>query len=355
MRPVKDYLETCAAEGVFPGAAWIIGDAGAVFEKGGIGLLGPGLGPAGEDSVYDLASLTNLFVALALMKQLEEGLIRLEDRADFFLPFLKNRSLGEASLFQLLTHTAPLPGGTMLYRHTHTREDLLEAIGAMGLRHDGGVVYTCEAFILLGEIAALVDGVSLEKLVRTRITVPLGMKDTAYKPPAALLERIAPTEDCPWRGRVLRGEVHDENAAVLGGQSGNAGIFSTAADMGRLAAAVLASLENREGAFLQKPAAELMIANHTRGRGENRGLGWMIKGPGSAAGDLMSPRSFGHTGFTGTSIWIDPEKSLYAVLLSNRIHPRRDNMGIFRARHIFHNLAVLRYGSKNRIKEVDHG
>jgi CubicO group peptidase (beta-lactamase class C family) len=102
-------------------------------------------------------------------------------------------------------------------------------------------------------------------------------------------------------------------------------------------------MDGRDGAFLKKPTIAMMTCNYTEGRGENRGLGWMLKGPNSAAGDIMSARSFGHTGFTGTSIWIDPERGLYAVLLSNRIHPRRDNMGIFRTRHIFHNLAVLQW------------
>ncbi|MDR3192511.1 MAG: beta-lactamase family protein, partial [Treponema sp.] len=123
--------------------------------------------------------------------------------------------------------------------------------------------------------------------------------------------------------------------------SGNAGIFSCARDMARLAAAVLDSLEG--SGFLRRPTALLMTSNLTAGRGENRGLGWMIKSPGSAAGDLMGDRSFGHTGFTGTSLWIDPERGLYAALLSNRVHPRRDNMKIFRVRHIFHNLAILHY------------
>jgi CubicO group peptidase (beta-lactamase class C family) len=111
--------------------------------------------------------------------------------------------------------------------------------------------------------------------------------------------------------------------------------------MARLAAAVLDSLEG--SGFLRRPTALLMTSNLTAGRGENRGLGWMIKSPGSAAGDLMGDRSFGHTGFTGTSLWIDPERGLYAALLSNRVHPRRDNMKIFRVRHIFHNLAILHY------------
>ncbi|MDR2748095.1 MAG: beta-lactamase family protein [Treponema sp.] len=351
MKPVKDYLETCAGDGAFPGAAWAVGGR-EIFEMGAVGLLGPGLEAAGEDSLYDLASLTKLFVTLALLRQLEDGLIRLEDRVDYFLPSFRNFPLGETTLFRLLTHTAPLPGGTMLYRHAHTREDLLEAIRSIGLRRDEGVLYTCEAFILLGEIASAVDRMALDELIRLRVTAPLGMDETGYRPSPEKIGRIAPTEDCPWRGRMLRGEVHDENAAVMGGVSGNAGIFSCVRDMARLAAATLDSLEGR-GTFLRRPTALLMSANHTGGGGENRGLGWMVKGPLSAAGDLMTERSFGHTGFTGTSLWIDPESGLYAVLLSNRIHPRRDNPGIFRVRHIFHNLAILQYGRGNR--EFDHG
>ncbi|MDR2758989.1 MAG: beta-lactamase family protein [Spirochaetaceae bacterium] len=341
MKPVKDYLEACIGEGIFPGVSWVIGGRNGIFEKGADGLLGAGLGRVREDSIYDLASLTKLFTALVLMKQFEEGLIRLEDRVDSFLPSFRDSLLGEITLFRLLTHTAPLPGEAKLYRHAHSRKDLLEAIHGTGIRYDDGVVYTCEAFILLGEIAAAVDLLELDEIIRLRVTIPLKMHDTCYRPPAALLDRIAPTEDCPSRGGVLRGRVHDENAELMGGVSGNAGLFSTTADMARLAEAVLASVEGREGAFLKKPTAEMMIHNYTEGKGQHRGLGWMIKGPESAAGDLMSSRSFGHTGFTGTSLWIDPEKNLYTVLLSNRIHPQRDNMGIFRTRHIFHNLAVL--------------
>jgi CubicO group peptidase (beta-lactamase class C family) len=345
MKPLKDFIEACVGEGVFPGAAWLVGGRDGVFEKGAAGVLGNGLGPVREDSLYDLASLTKLFTTLALMKQFEDGLIRLDDQVDYFLPAFKNCPVGEVSLFRLLTHTGPFPGGTHLHCHARTREDLLEAIRLSGLRSDspGRVVYTCEAFILLGEIAAAIDRQSLAEVIRSRVTGPLGMNDVCYNPPAALLERIAPTEDCPKRGRLIRGEVHDENAAVLGGVSGNAGLFADINAMSRFAAALLDSLDGRKNSFLPEPVMEMMIRNYTAGRGENRGLGWMIAGPGSSAGDLLSPRSFGHTGFTGTSIWIDPEYKLYAVLLSNRIHPCRDNTGIFRARHIFHNLAVINY------------
>lgn len=344
MNKIHSYLERCAEKGVFPGASWIIGNNGGFLEKGSVGILGEGLGPVKEDSIYDMASLTKIFTALAWMKQFEEGLVRLEDTVDYFLPSYKTGAFGGVELFALLTHTAPFPGGTHLYRHVKTREELLETLRKSTFRAEnvGEVLYTCEAFILLGEITSAVDSSPLDEVIRRRVLEPLGMKETGFSPGPELLERIAPTEYCSMRKRMVRGEVHDENAMIMGGVSGNAGIFSCAPDMARLAAAMLASLGS--GAFLQKSSAGLMIRNHTAGKGQNRGLGWMLAGPGSSAGDLLSADSFGHTGFTGTSLWIDPSRKLYALLLSNRIHPKRDNPEIFRARHIFHNLAVLEYG-----------
>jgi CubicO group peptidase (beta-lactamase class C family) len=344
MTKIQKYLESCVGQGVFPGASWVIGNSDHILEKGRVGLLGNGLGPVREDTLYDLASLTKIFIALALMKQFEEGLLRLEDEVERFLPSYKNCPLGGVTLFNLMTHTAPFARETSLYLRVKTREELLEALRMSKFRTDylDKVLYTCEAFILLGEIVSAIDAIDLDEVITRRVLAPLGMKDTCYKPAASLIERIAPTEDDPFRGRLIRAEVHDENAGIMGGVSGNAGLFSSAFDMSSLGLAMLRSLENN--AFLHKASAEVMTRNHTPGMGENRGLGWMIRGPGSSAGDLISPAGFGHTGFTGTSLWIDPERKLYALLLSNRIHPRRDNPGIFRTRHIFHNLAVLEYG-----------
>ena len=311
--------------------------------------MGDGLAPVTERSLYDLASLTKIPVALALMKQLEDGLICLEDELGYFLPSFKGSPFGAVTLFSLLTHTAPLANIVQLYKRAHNREELIKVIRLSEPRTDSPMVlYTCEAFILLGEIISVVDSSALDEVVRRRVLTPLGMNDTCFNPPASLLDRIAPTEECAWRGHLVRGEVHDENAVVMGGVSGNAGLFSNALDMSRLAAAMLASLEG--GAFLKKAGAELMTRNHTSGKGQNRGLGWMVAGPGTSAGDFMSPNSFGHTGFTGTSLWIDPERKLYALLLSNRIYPRRDNPDIFRTRYILSNLAVLEYGDQTWMK-----
>ena len=358
MNRIQKYLEICAGKAggakagaadkgktrVFTGASWVVGNPEAVLEKGSVGFLGDGLAPVTEDSLYDLASLTKIPTALALMKQLEDGLIRLEDEVGYFLPSFKASPLGAVTLYALLTHTAPIAGGAHLYQRVRNREEMFEAIRTGELRPDSPdrVLYTCEAFILLGEIISAVDSSPLDEIIRRRVLEPLKMNDTCFNPPPSLLDRIAPTEECALRGHLVRGEVHDENAVVMGGVSGNAGLFSNVVDMSLLAVAMLASLEG--GGFLKRASAELMTRNHTAGKGQNRGLGWMIAERGTSAGDFMSPRSFGHTGFTGTSLWIDPERELYALLLSNRIYPNRDNPDIFRTRYIFSNLAVLEYG-----------
>ena len=134
MARIHDYLARCAGEGVFPGAAWAIGNSGGILEKGSVGLLGNGLEPVKDDSIYDIASLTKIFVALAFMKQLEDGLVRLDDTVSYFLPDYKSSAFGDVSLFTLLTHTAPFPGNTSLYRHVKTRAELPnEVIAITGL------------------------------------------------------------------------------------------------------------------------------------------------------------------------------------------------------------------------------
>ncbi|MDR1903688.1 MAG: beta-lactamase family protein [Treponema sp.] len=344
MRSIASFIHRCTAEGAFPGAVWIVGNKDVVLETGCAGVLGAGLGSVRPDSIYDIASLTKIFVTLALMRQMEDGLIRMEDTAGFFLPQWRGAPKAHITIKELLTHTSAMPSLTGLYRYAPTRGAMLEAIRLCPPRADSPdrVLYTCEGYILLGEIIAAIDTLPLDEVIVKRVLEPLGMKDTCYRPPPILRERIAAAEQCPWRARLLRGEVHDENAFVMGSVSGNAGIFSTAADLAGIAAFMLGS-GNADG-FLQTATVNMMIRNYTAGRGQNRGLGWLLAGPGSPAGDIMPADSFGHTGFTGTSIWIDPVSGIYGVLLSNRVHPSRDNGKIFRVREIFHNLIALNYG-----------
>jgi len=345
MTSIKEYLKRCVDEGAFPGAAWVIGRVDSVLEQGSVGFLGKGLATVTAHTLYDIASLTKVFTALTIMKQLEDGLLRLEDELAYFLPDFKNSPLGKTTIFALMTHTAPINKGNGLHRYAKTKEELLQAIAELPLRSDSPdkVAYTCESFILLGEIASVLDNAPLDVVIQNRVLHALEMKETRFNPPVSLLDRIAPTEDCPVRGKLIHGTVHDEKSSIMGGVSGNAGLFSTSGDMAILAAAMLRTLAS--GDFLSKASAALMVRNHTAGKGENRGLGWIVAGPDSPSGDLMSSVSFGHTGFTGGSIWIDPERDLYAVLLANRIYPDRENPLIFRTRHIFHNLAVAAYST----------
>jgi CubicO group peptidase (beta-lactamase class C family) len=347
MASIESYISRCIREGAFPGAAWAAGSGEKILEQGYQGVLGEKLGPVGPDTVYDTASLTKIFVTLALMRQLEEGLFQLDDTLGFFLPCFSAKPKSDITIRELLTHTSVLHHLPSLHRLAHNREELLEAISISPDRADGGtkVEYTCEGFILLGEVAAAIDGSPLDRVVKERVLQPLGMAATCYLPPSSLLEWIAPTENSKSRG-LIRGEVHDGKAWIMGGVSGNAGIFSTAADLAKLASRILADgWGERGGSFLRPATIKLMVRNHTAGMGANRGLGWFLAGKGSPGGDLMAPESFGHTGFTGTSLWIDPEQGLYGVLLSNRIHPDRNNGKIFRCRQIFHNLIVLNHGN----------
>ena len=346
MMTTREYLRQCVAEGAFPGAAWQIGNREGVQETGTVGCLGERLGPVSPDTLYDLASLTKIIVTYALMRQLQDGLVRLDDPVSRFLPAYCGTPKAGVTLMELLTHTSAIPGQLQLYRHAHTRNNLLEAIRWQLPRADSPerVCYTSKGYIVLGEIISAVDGAGLDEVVRRRVLEPLGMRDTCFNPPDRLLARIAPTEDCPWRGKVVRGQVHDENAVVMGGICGHAGLFSTAGDTARAAGIMLDGTVPETGERFFHPAVlRKMTHNYTAGKGENRGLGFLLSGPNAPAGDLMSASSFGHTGFTGTSLWVDPEIGLYAVLLTNRIHPRRDNDAIFRVRHIFHNLSVLQF------------
>jgi CubicO group peptidase (beta-lactamase class C family) len=185
-------------------------------------------------------------------------------------------------------------------------------------------------------------GTRLDSLLSQSVFGRLGLRETGFLPPEPLRDRIAPTEDDPWRGRVLRGEVHDENAARLGGVSGHAGLFSTAHDLARFAFWLLDAWHGRGPAGPLVPAAVVreFTRRHDEPSGSSRALGWDTPSDGSSAGHCLGDASFGHTGFTGTSLWIDPERELVVVLLTNRVHPTRENNAIRRVRPRVADLAV---------------
>ncbi|TDF94785.1 serine hydrolase domain-containing protein [Paenibacillus piri] len=344
MSPIVDFLQRCRDRRAFSGAAYAFGTSSGLKEQGIVGTLAWDGEPVQADSLWDLASVTKPIAMLPLMLLLEQGEVCLDDGIAAFLPDYAGTDKANITLRQLLTHSGGIPGQQPLYQSAHSKETLLTAVRNLPLRSKPGtrVEYTSQGYMILGEIIEKAAGKSLDTVLRELVFEPLGMKDTMFNPPAALASRAAATEYCPWRGRLVRGEVHDENAVVLGGVAGHAGLFSTASDMALLCRELLRCGQIGNGRLLQHSTLRLMSRNHTSSLNLARGLGWQAKdADDSPAGDLFSASSYGHTGFTGTSIWMDPEKDIFAVLLTNRVHPVRSNMAIKRIRSIYHNLVVL--------------
>ena len=289
-----------------------------------LGRVEDGGAPARGDTLFDLASLTKVVATLpAVLRLIAERQISPDDPVERFFSnagWFQSPSLGQATVRQLLTHGSGLPAWVPFFARTSERTTALAALLQTPLAHEPGTVtYSDLGFMLLGAIAERVTGVRLDEFVTENVLAPLGMNDTSFGPVEA--GRAAPTEDCGWRGRLLRGEVHDENASVWQGVAGHAGLFGTAGDLGRYCRAWL-ELDARLG-----PEELLVEATGLQAGGgtHNRGYGWLL----SPQEGLAAPDAdgYGHTGFTGTSLWIDlPTRTApggYAILLSNRVYPHR--------------------------------
>jgi CubicO group peptidase (beta-lactamase class C family) len=257
-----------------------------------------------------------------------EGQISLDAPIQRYVPAFQGPGKDAVTVRHLLTHSSGLPAHRRLWEQSPDREGAIALVNTTALDTVPGtrMVYSDLGAMVLTEALESVYGRRIDSLMTARLFAPLHMASTRYLPPASWLVRTAPTEQDPWRKRTLRGEVHDENAAWLGGVSGHAGLFSDAEDLltfgewllgGRAATADAPTLDRVVVAeFTQRQALV---------RGSSRALGWDTPSPGSSAGTRLGPGSFGHTGFTGTSIWMDPSRQLVVVLLSNRVHPTRDN------------------------------
>lgn len=343
-------LESGVEEHAFPSAVVSVGVDGQVLFTNAVGHYGDeDRRPVTDSTVYDLASLTKVIgLTTAVMLLVSEGKIDLDVAVSEYLPEFSGRDKQSVLVRHLLTHTSGLPAWRPLYLETENPEEALDTVFATPLESAPGerYVYSDLGAILLTQIVERVSGIRLDVFLENRVFRPLGMSWTRYRPPPEWLDRIAPTELDPWRGKVVRGEVHDENTVRLGGVSGHAGLFSIAPDLARFAAWILDAYHGRLA-----PDGPLYIPNEvvtefTRRQpgpeGSTRALGWDTPSPeGSSAGTMMSPSSFGHTGFTGTSIWIDPETEMFVILLTNRVHPTRENNAISRYRAMAADSAVV--------------
>ena len=327
---VDRLLESFRERGAFPGGVLAVGHRGSQAHLHAFGRLtyDADASPVSAGTIYDLASLTKVVATTTMaMILVDEGRLDLDRPVQELLPGFTGPGKEAVTVRHLLTHSSGLPALAPLYKEIRGRAAYLERIQAMDLESPPGSrsTYSDLGMILLGEILERIAGLPLEAFVRARVFAPLGMRDTQFRPSLELRPRIAPTEVDPWRGRLIHGEVHDENAFALGGVAPHAGLFGTAGDLARFAQMLLdgGTFEGRRIVSLETVA---LFTRRAGIPGSDRALGWDTKSAeGSSAGTLFSSRSFGHTGFTGTSLWIDPERKVFVILLTNRVHPTREN------------------------------
>jgi CubicO group peptidase (beta-lactamase class C family) len=325
--PIRTYLTEAITELHIPGAVVLIAHDGRIVLHAAFGnrQLIPATEAMTVDTVFDLASLTKVIATLpAILHLVQQGALALDAPLSRCLPIPAGHPLAAATISQLLTHTAGLPERTGLLQYGTTRQEMIRGILAAPLDSPPGarVAYANRGFILLGELVERVSDIPLDRYVRKFIWNPLGMSETWFNPPPDVWSRTAPTEYRNELAACQRGTVHDENATLLGGIAGHAGVFSTASDLATFCAMILA-----DGyPVLDNGLIASSLCLHTPNMNESRGLGWEIEGS-----DHGSRQVFGHTGFTGTGLWLNPELDAFVILLTNRIHPHRDDAEPIRA------------------------
>ncbi len=326
-------IDDLVAEGIaqqrMPGCVVVVGRQGHVVHRKAYGLRQ--VAPAEEemtvDTIFDLASLTKpVATATSVLLLIQDGRLQLEDHVSAYLPEFAAQGKAAITIEQLLTHQGGLIADNPLRDYFDGPQRAWERICQLEPLAEPGTmfVYSDVGFVVLGQLVQRVSGQTLDVFARQRIFEPLQLRDTAFRPGASHRKRCAPTEQ--HGGEWLRGVVHDPRARELGGVAGHAGLFSTADDLARYGRMLLSNGRCGEVEILRAETVELMHRPRETSGGL-RGLGWDMRSVYSSnRGDLFTPSAFGHGGFTGTALWIDPGQDLFVIFLSNRLHP--DGMGV---------------------------
>jgi len=336
--PVMHYLDSVIEQGAAPGAVLGVSRQGGRFVYG-TGILGQSdTARPHAGTVYDLASLTKVVgLTTGIMLAVSDRLMDLDAPVRQYVPEFTGGGKEQITIRMLLAHASGLPAWRPFFQEAHSRQEIFALASSTPLDTVPGsrALYSDVGAIVLTQALELAYHERIDSLLHRRLFDPLGV-GLQYLPPLTWRDRIAPTELDPWRGRMLRGEVHDENAAAMEGVSGHAGLFGSVDDLLTFAEWILEQAEGLRGGESEQHGPSdypsirpSLVREFTRRQnlvpGSSRALGWDTPTPAGSAGTSLSARSFGHTGFTGTSIWIDPEQQVAIVLLSNRIHPTRNN------------------------------
>lgn len=338
----RSVLEAGVAAHAFPAAAVEVGRTDGTIWQAAVGRLryDPDAPACAVDTIFDLASLTKVLATTAFaMRLVRGGVLDIDAPVARYLPAWSDVAHRTITIRHLLDHSSGLPAHGRFWESARGRDAYARAILQSPLERPpaDAAVYSDLGFMTLGFLIADLAGRSLDEQMAALAT-DAGTNDLAYRPPDAWRARTAPTEFDVWRGRLLQGEVHDENAAALDGIAGHAGLFGTAPAVGACARLVLRTF--REHTPLGTPALMHQVAARSTVPGSSRALGWDTMLPTSSCGSRFSSTAIGHTGFTGTSLWIDPSRDLYVVLLTNRVHPSRSNDAIRAVRPKLHEAVV---------------
>jgi beta-glucosidase-like glycosyl hydrolase/CubicO group peptidase (beta-lactamase class C family) len=340
-------LQRAISDSVFPGAQVAVVNDGTLIASRGFGRQ-----TYDEDSpkvdtqtIYDLASVTKVAATtVCAMRLWEQSKLLLDIPVSAYLPKFKGADKDSITLRHLLTHSSGVHWWADLWTQASNPEEALDYIYQLPLDYAPGdsMIYSDLGLILVGKILETVTGETIAELSQNLVFEPMGMQNTGFNPEKILLNRIAPTEIGGNLNRgLIHGDVHDENAHFFNGVSTHAGLFSNAEDLAALAQMLLNGGIYRHHRFLSPQTVEYWTARQRMPESSIRALGWVTPADeGSSSGDYFASGSFGHTGFTGTSIWIDPHRQIAIILLTNRVHPTRERGGMHQVRRDFHNAAM---------------
>jgi beta-N-acetylhexosaminidase len=341
---VDKLIENSIKDSAFPGAVLaVVKDGEIIYEKAyGKFTYQRDASPVAVNTIYDLASVSKVIATTtAAMICYDRKLFDLDERVSMYLPEFEQNGKGHILVRNLLLHNSGLTSWKKFYDMYETADEVMDDIYASSLEYKTGtkMLYSDLGMITLAKIIEKVTGKGLDVFCRDEIFVPLGMKSTSYNPSVDLKYKIAPTElDNYWRGRQLQGEVHDETAALLNGVAGHAGLFSTAADVSQVMLMLLQKGEYNGRQIIDPETVTLFTRRYSAL--SSRGLGWDTKSTGSSSGKRFSTYSFGHTGYTGTSVWADPVRNTAVIFLTNRVYPTRNNLKIIKVRPLLHDAVI---------------